>query len=537
MKSVSSNFVDKVKSSVKKYDFALLVSWNKDEYDDRGFFTLGSSELDGGDILWSGNQDVIAFMDRYDYSNETSDCQNFKINKTISNRPWGVIQGTATVTLNNTSGRFFPGQDPYIGDYVNLPSRPIRIQVGVEGEYLNLFSGYTNQPKSTIVDRNVTLTAYDAVAYLSTKKSELSAFVNTKADEIIEALLLEAGFLSDQFVLEPSLQNPIGYCAPNGKNTLTLISDLCEAESYTIFADGDGVIQGWNANHYYIGGHDDPDWKVSFDNATDMEWSTTSILNDVSVTTKPYKAADFGKIWAIDQAGTDTLVPASGTVEIWAEPKDDNSATIYSISIQSPTYSNVSGSSYTTNTATDGSGTANNAAISLSSIYNFGDSVKMVFANSSATPTYITSLSLYGTSARQTTIEPVEVIDDDSVASYGTNPDDNNLNGDPYVIDSNYIQDSAFAINMANRLVYLYAGALAKLRLDSFAAPHLEIGDYVETKIDSLGTTKPTLIFGIETTGGVDQTFKQTFLVEEREIINYFTLDSSELDGGDVLAL
>ena len=107
MKNVSTNFLNKVKSSVKQIDADVLFAWDKKIDDSRAFFALDTSALDGPDILWNGNQQTIAFMDRYEYTSEKKNLKSWQVSRKVSNHPWGVISSTATVELNNASGRYY----------------------------------------------------------------------------------------------------------------------------------------------------------------------------------------------------------------------------------------------------------------------------------------------------------------------------------------------------------------------------------------------------------------------------------------------
>lgn len=530
MKMMSDNFNEKVAAAEKSYDPVVQIAWEREIKDDRGFFTLDYSTLDGGDILWSGNQDTVSFMDRYTYTNETHYMQNFKISRMVSNKPYGLIQGTANITLNNGSGRFEPNNDPDIGQYVHLPNRPVRIQIGIDGEYLNLFTGYLSRPKTgvTRIGNDFEANAFDACSYFANCSTNLDAQVGKTLDEIIAALLIEAGFGVDQFQLEPSVQGVIGYFPKqNDAKVSDIITKLCESEWYLIFADGDGIIHGWNANHFVIEDSDQPVWNVSYSNAPNIGQASTNILNDIQVIAKPHLPVGKSKLWSLTSASDNTLVPAGGSIDIFADLKDAENAVVYAMELGTPVF--------TTNTKQDGSGNTNNSAISLSSMYNFGPSVRMTFRNSSNTPTYITAINLGGTSAQQNNISSTRARDQASIDEYGANPDASTP-GRIYELENEYIQSASFATTIATLIANNYASPLGKYNVGIFPVPMLEIGDYTNTYIESSDETKPTMVFGIEFSGGVDKNFKQNIYTEEREIQRFFTLDRDELDGPAVLA-
>lgn len=533
MKNMSANFVNKVKASVKKYDYKALVSWTKEIAPPARFFTLDLSELDGGDILWSGNQEVLSFMDRYVYTDETNNCVSWKVSHKTSKHPWGMIQGKATLTLNNANGRYFPNNDPTIGSYVNKSKRAVTLQVGIDGEYLNLFRGFTGIPETSVVGSTCTLEAYDACCYIADLTSEHEPIVDQPLDYVLSELLLEAGFGIDQFVLEDSIQDNIGYVAPNGLKMETLINDLCEAEQYLLFCDGDGIIRGWNANHFKV--TDTPSWTFDYGNATDMDWSSTNIINDVIVEGTPDKLVTGERFFTMDEPTDDHLVPANGEVEIWLSLKDTNDKTMYAVDYGDITYGVGAGSYYLTNVEKDGSGADNHEAITLKSAYNFGDTVKLTFANSSATDTYIIKISLFGDSAQQRTYVGDEQFDQQSIDDYGINPDDSSP-GEVYFVESKYVESKEAAITLASRLVSRYSKPMNSIDITNFYVPHLELGDHVRVNLGATGENKECLVYGIDTSAGKNAKFTQKIYVEEKRRHNYFILDYSALDGGDVLA-
>ena len=656
MKNVSTNFLNKVKSSVKQIDADVLFAWDKKIDDSRAFFTLDTSALDGPDILWNGNQQTIAFMDRYEYTSEKKNLKSWQVSRKVSNHPWGVISSTATVELNNASGRYYQNstdpntknilidgyeldaynayliaansntlsvasgtQKPYtllidcepntlyritksvqasnnvlrVGtnstalpeggtlnnvvrrdDYdevlittgandhfmyiyyasntanahealetltikpvlltnCNLPNRPVKIQVGIDGESINVFTGYTSRPEISITNSTFKVTAYDAMSYLSTVTSDLTAIVSQPLDVIIEALLLEAGFTSDQFVLEAGVQLKIDYVSPKGRNVANLLDELCAAEQYLLFADGDGIIHGWNANHYEVRNGSEV-WQTDFDNATELGWGSTSVLNDVKVKATPYRIVPTSKFFATSDPTEDYLVPSDGTMTLWLDLVDADGNKIYAIDFDEPVENSNVGSNFTTNTDMDGSGPDTSGIVEVIECLNFGDSVKITFDNPSGLDIYVTSVALVGTSAQKKEFVGIEAYDAESIEDYGVNPDESE--GEIYNMESNFIQNEDFATTIATRVVELYAQPQNKIETSIFFAPQLEIGDQIKVVVGRFGT-KNTLLFGMDLSGDSEGSFKQKIYLEERPNITYFHLDSSKLNGPDVLAI
>lgn len=532
MQIVSPAFENIIKGDIKSPRPGCLISWPKNISEDVKFFTLDHSYLDGPDKL-KGSGSTITFADKYDYIDETAYVKNFRVTKKISNRPWGVIMASAEVELNNTTKRFMPGFDPVIGAYTELPDRPIKLSVGFNGEFIKLFTGYAKRPEHQLVKRVTKITAFDAMTYLSTVKSNLGAFVNTPMHEIIEALLIEQGFAYDQFNIEPSLQQPIGYYMPKDKYITDIFKEFCEAEAYLMQADEDGIIQGWNRLHFL--GDRDPVWDFTYSNMEDLNWSSAPIINAAEVTAKPFKPAAWNKLYEADNSPDDRIIPPNSSADIFARFQDDL-GDFPAISVQTPVYISNSdgGSSYSTNMSPDGDADTGAAHISLTSVYNFGSAYRMTFQNTSNVPIYITRIQLWGQPAKVTAIKGDVQEIPASILKYGLNPDNNN---EVYKIENDVVQDLISANAMAWILVNTSANPRARLDIDNFVVPHMQIGDPVNVHILDTNETKYCNVLGYEIFFGVNANLTHKIYAEEREQHTYFRLDHSHLDGPDGLAL
>lgn len=552
MKNVSKGFIEKSCASKKYIKTHILVAWDKTFDPERGFFTLEASKLDGGAVLWNGNQDVAAFGDRYEYTEESENCASWNTSLKASQHPWGVIQGSAKIVLNNASGRYFPQNDPLIGEFVGLPNRPIKIAMEVDGETVNVFTGYSERPVATIQNSKITISAFDAISFLSGMTSDLEPITNKRIDEIIELLLLEAGFTESQFSLEEGIQESIGFCAPNGEKTLSLIRKLCESEQYLLFADGDGLIHGWNANHFTIESR--PVRSFDTGNSTAMSWASSSILNYVRTQAQPYKVADNpGFFYNEEGSGDDTLVEPHDSLTVFISPEDDKNNAVYGLEFEAPSYGEKEGASYyltsvdekaknntdETNNEAGETGVINagdnHDAIKLTNMYNFGKTIQLVFYNSSDVPTHISKIALFGKYARKIYYSAVEVKDKKSINDYGINPDESSA-GEIYEVENEFIQDRKFAKRAAELLVDDYSEPYGQLSLSVFPTPYIEFGDIVGVDTGTVDGEKRGIVFGMEMSGNTDGKYTQKLSVEQRPEIYSFVLNSSKLDSGDVLA-
>ena len=525
MQTVTSSFTAAVASSVKKPQWGFLVSWKKNTDANVHYVKLDHTHLDQSGIL-KGTGSTITFFDKFDYQDESRYIKNFRVTRKFSGRPWGVVMATAEIELNNTTLRFMPDHDPDIGAYVGLPERPVKLKVGYNGEFIDLFVGYADRPVSTYNKRVTTMTAFDATTYLSSVKSDLPAFVDTAMQDIVADLLIEQGFSPQQFNIEPSLQQNIGYLPVKDRFVTDILQELAEAEGLIIFTDEHGIIQVWNRLHLL--GDKPPVWEFTYSNIADISQESTSIINSAQVITKPFKPQAWNKLWEMDDPSDQTLVPPHGSVDIFAEFKDDLGK-YFAISVDTPTTVALANgsSSYMTNTSKDNDSITNAAAISLSSVYNFGDTYRMTFTNSSDMPTYVTRIQLFGQPAKVTAVKTAVQDDPVSIGKYGINPDNKK---ETLIIENNLIQDTATANSMAWMLVDLNKNPHSRMNIDNFVVPHIQIGDPVKIHIKDTGQDKYCNVMGTELFFGVNANITQSLYVEEREQKMYCRLDHSHLD-------
>lgn len=525
MQAVSAQFETDVAAPYKEMGAGCLIAWEKTINGSYDFFTIGTSLIGGPDMI-AGPGGGLTYFDQYQYHDETDNLESYTITRKMSNYPWGVIMASADITLLNGSNRFTPDYDPDIGSYIK-PDRPIKLSVGINGEYVNLFTGFTELPRSSIKSRKTTLKAWDALTYLSNKKSELPVFVDTPANEIIEDLLIEQGFTASQYNIEASLQLPISYLMVQDKIITDIFSEICEAEGALMFVDEDGIINFWNRLH--INSNSTSRWNLDYSNLTDLEWDTTPVINNAIVVAKPFKIAAFNKLWESGQAYT---IPPGGSLDIFADFQDDV-GNYPALSVVTPVeIGSAVSSSWQANYNEDGSGNDASGVLTLSSVYLFGERYRMTFANSSGVNAYVTKIQLYGIPAKVTVVDSKEQKDQASIDDYGINPDNR---GEIVTIDNSLVQDSATANALAYIYVQLFSGPLSRLKADNFAVPHLQLGDFITIDEETSGNELSMVIVGNEITVGRGK-LTQGLDLEQRSTYEYFTIGVSTIGGSDYLA-
>lgn len=526
MQTVSAAFDTATAAPFKNVGIGALIAWQKTVNPTYQFFTINQSKIGGPDLI-KGSGGSVTFFDKYQYDNETANVESYKITRKMSNLPWGVIMAQADITLLNNSNRYTPTYDPVIGNYIK-PDRPIKLSVGFNGEFITMFTGYTERPNSTILSRRTTLTAWDALKFLSNKKSNLPVFVNARANDIIEALLIEQGFSGSQFVIEASLQQPISYLMAKGRIVTDIFKDICAAEGGLMFCDENGVIRFWNRLH--LNSNSTSRWTFNYSNMTNVEWDTTPIVNDAIVIAKPFKIAAFNKVWESGQAYT---VPPGGSLDVFADFRDDV-GNFPVISLDTPVnISSATTSSYQANYNEDGTGDDAASAISLTSSYLFGQTYKMTYTNSSTQNVYLVKIQLYGIPAKVQVLDSKEQTDAASILDYGINPDNN---GEVIEINNDIVQDAATANALAYIYVTLFKGPLQRLKCTIFGVPHLQLGDYVTVNEETTGQTLSMVVVGQDISVATNGAVSQSIELEQRSVYQYFTIGVSKIGGSDYLA-
>lgn len=527
MQTTSSGWNHNIAKSHRRVGYGFLVSWLRTTATGVRFFTIGSSRIGGPDMIKGGGS-FVTFFDKYQFLDYTHDVMSFSVSRKMGQFPYGTIMAEADVELDNTNRTFLPNYDSTIGSGI-LPNRPMKLSIGIEDEYLKCFVGFSSMPEHTLNDRITRMHAFDAFNYINGYKSTFSgAMVNAPFQNIVASGLAEMGFSSNQYQLDTSLQSNIGYLAPNGQKWGDIFAKGTEAEQALMFVDENGIIRFWNRQHFTTTSGTNA-FALNYSSLQDLQWQNTPVINDVIVRAKPRSVQARQKIWELDSALE--LQPGKDT-ELFANFSDDFGE-LPTTSVDIPAYITAATSSYfTTNTASDGSGLAQNSNVLLLTAYSFGTSYKMVFRNTYTSSIFITSLGLYATPAKVTTVIEQRYEDATSIDTFGRNPANN---GEPIEIENDLIQDSSQAYSLAYTLVKEYKDPrkryIAPVAVGS--NPALQIGDFGSLTIQDTGEVKNVWITGITEQFDRDGNFQQVLELEERSIRKYFQIGVSRIGGSD----
>jgi hypothetical protein len=305
MQTVSSAFLASSTGSLSKINYGVLISFAKTLNTSVHFWTIGTSTIGGPDMILGANG-IPAFMDIFQYIDYSDYATAWTVTRDLGQYPYGIVGAQATVQLDNTSLLFLPNFDATIGSYITL-GRPIKISAGFGTESINVFTGYTTMPINDVQNRLFSTNAYDMMDYLNNYKSTTTPIqVNVYADAIIASLLAEVGLTSSQYVLEQSLQQPIGFYSPYNLKIGDIIQALCEAEQALFFFDENGIAHFWNRQH--IPNNNTVQYSFDETTMTNVQPADSPVINDVIVTANPRSVQAKQKVWEMTSA---TLVPPS----------------------------------------------------------------------------------------------------------------------------------------------------------------------------------------------------------------------------------
>lgn len=530
MQTVSSGWGNKTALGNRRISYGALFAWMRTTATGVRFFTISQSTIGGPDMI-KGAGDFVAFFDKYLYDDHSQYVMSMSVKRNIGQYPYGVIMAEADVELDNTSKKFLPNYDTTIGSGI-LPNRPIKLSIGIEDEFVKLFTGFSTQPAVTLNNRLIQMHAYDVFNYFNSFVSTISgAFVNAPFHNIVASGMQEMGFSSSQYILDKSLQQNIGYLATYGKTWGSIFKQGADAEQALMFADENGLPRFWNRQHF-LTASGVVKFQLSYSKISDIKWQNTPIINDVIVKSKPRAVSNKKLVWR-NSSSIELL--AGADTEVFVDFKDDfGELPVTTVDI--PLYiTSATTSRYATNANSDGSGLALNSYIYLKTAYSFGTTYKLVFNNSYTSSIYLTELRVYGTPAEVTSVIEERYQDANSIEHFGRNPSNN---FEPLVIENDLIQDASTAHSLAYTLVNEYKSP-GKRYLCPVAVqsdPALQIGDAGLILINDTNEVKNVFITGITNSLDRNADYNQTLEVEERDIRSYFTINQSTIGGPDSIA-
>lgn len=518
MRSVSDQFTNYAQGDMIPIKWAVFMSFDKTFDDDISFFEIGTSLIGGGDFI-KGEGDVVQEWDKYVYQDYSDRVLNFEVTKEVL--PFAsLVLSIATITFSNHDDFFSTGSGSSIDGNI-LPFRPIRIYGGYGNEptdeVIPIFTGLTyKMPEIDDIGKTVKFTCIDFLFSLLDRPLQESAlYVDYSTDEILTALFALAGITSVQLDFDQGLVTiPYAYFKKDMKLG-DAIKKVLAVEYGRMYMNEYGVIQFKNRQNY-----DNSDvYRFNcYDNVTNIQsLRDESIINVVEINSTNYELQPNQKYY---ESISPITIPASGSATVWIEFETPITAA------DDPVYvTNATTSSFTVNTASDGSGSANSTDVTLDTSDVFADRMKLVFDNANASDLYITSLIIYATPVIATEDIYVRETDDNSISKY----DERVLK-----IDTDFYSDMTEAESRALVIINDWSeyGAVKEIAVKGNFA--LQIDDQIELNdFDRIDNYK---IIKITDKVLENANYEQILTIRKFTPVDYFTIGVSLIGGTDQIS-
>lgn len=474
----------------------LYISWLR-QTGASSFGIVGTSTVNN--CLVQGEIGVVTPVDTFEFFDESDRALRLEYDRRIEEPLGGISFAIANGVLDNTDNRFTPEYNSTIGTAI-LPNRPVKMMVGFQfggnDNVISVFKGLSKTFRESKVDRQVEFSGYDYVSYLNELEMDTTIFVNYRSDQIIEQILIEAGFGSSQYELDEGL-NVISFAwFRKGMTAGERIRKICEAEEGFFFQDEYGIIRFYNRRRFNTSPFNSIVWTINDDDILDWKQDeSVPVINKCIVRATPREESDKTEIW---RDGIVEELVSGETKEIWAV--FDNPC----VSIDNP----VAGVDYIANSASDGTGTNITDDVSIS-LDAFTESAKLTITNNYSGNAYITFLRLMGTPAVVKSEIQQVYFDEDSIAKY----DENVLE-----IENDFIDNESFARYLAKAIVIKYKDPLKRIRVLVRGIPHLQLMDKVKVYDRDLGEYKNYRVMGIQSVFSLGEFLQWLTL---REITSY----------------
>ncbi len=492
--SISTAFDSVTTATERLLSHRFYVAWKR-IVDDFSYGVVGVSKVNN--CLVRGENTVLTPTESFRFDDETEKVVSLEYDRFIEEPLGGISYTMLDVELDNTDKRFTPEFNSTIGTAI-LPNRPVRAALGFNllGRDNNLvvFKGLTDTIKE---DKNLGLVRFsgiDYIYYLNDLVMNSAIYTDKRSDEIIEAILIEAGLGSSQYELDIGL-NTIGFAWFNKDMTAgERIRRICEAEEANFYQDENGVIKFENRRKFTQSPYNSVVWTIH--NNDILEWQqdeSVEVVNRCVVQAEPRAAGDTTEIW---KDGIVEEIDKGETKEIWASFENP------CISIENP----VATTDYIANTASDGTGSFVTGSVSVTA-ESFTDRVKLTIVNNSGTRCWLTYFRLRGTPA--IIKSPIQQVyeDSDSIAKY-----------DKHVLEisNDFIDNDSFAYYLARTIVQKYKDPRRRIRIRVRGIPRLQLKDKVnvyDRDLESYKSYRVMRIRGSLALGGFEQilTLRETF--------------------------
>lgn len=408
--------------------------------------------------------------DGLSWTDETTYFISGKGNEEMAGPTGEGVAATLDVELDNTTGRFTPGNTSSpIYAYLK-PRVPIRISIIMAGYTYRLFTGYVKNIHPNIKSAICSLECYDNQVKVSNKSTNGVVYENKRSDELLTTLCGLIGMDPSEFDFDIGT-HVVNYGYFENRNVWPIMGELAVAERGRIFFDRNGVLTFWNRERLH-------NRNVSLVTLTRDHWITDldysvaehQVKNYITVQSTPRSSSGIQTVWTNGNVEylnpyTDVLVyvPAGQSQSAYLELEDPCTAFI----------TPVATTDYTANNAQDGTGDDLTANVEITEFIDYGNAVFVTVTNNGAEDLYLTKFQVRGNPAKiQKWIRVIES-DSLSISTYGKQTIE---------IQNNFIQDDASAESIAYEELTRRADAINNFKVKIIGIPYLVCGDAISVE-------------------------------------------------------
>ena len=516
MISVDNKFHEAARGQIITPVVSPYISFTKELDPSVGIFTLDQSVLDGPDILALREPNVLQIWDLYKYLDFSDRLVKVSLSRSIE-FPYTVQIGQADITFDNHDGYFTPGSGSAI-DENNLPGRPVRIYAGFQGQgSIPQLVGLTEDtPDINQASRTADYHINDFLTSIcESSLTEVVDMRDVRTDEVLAAIVEQFGLSPSQYNFEEGA-NVIPFVFFDiGDSAGDVIKKLVHAENGRFWLDELGILrfQAWASFNDELA--------MTFDEYSILEVrpaDNSQMINHVKIQAEIREVQEYQYVYTKSSSG-------DRTSNLWVI--DPNFSNEISCSLEDPCYDVQNptlgrSSSVSWFTAKDANGNEITSGITATSRLT-SNALIITFTNTNNFSVEIDEMRLYGEPAKVTNFLDYEAYDEESVEEYGERPLE--------ITNNEFFQSENQADLFARYMLYERARYNPILNVEVKGDFSLMLGDIIELQGEYAGTY---IVDGINWEHGPGYLFT-TLTVHQYNAPHYFTLDSSELDGTDVL--
>ena len=517
MINAPESFHEKAIGQIIKPLAKLYISFGK-QVSEGTYFVLDQSVLNGDDVLQGSEENPLQNWDMYNYKDYSDRLTNISIERSIE-FPYSTQSAMADFVLDNYDKYFTPNSNsPIASD--NLPKRPVKILSGFVGETtLPQFVGLTEDVPDTNV--NAATAEFHATDFLAAIYEQVLVDTiiarNVTTDVLLAKIVEQFGVLPSQYEFEKG-DNVIPFAFFDvGKKAGDAIKDLVQAEGGKFWLDEQGILRF--AKRYSM--QTAPVMQLEDYSIISMNTlQRANIVNKVVISCDLREVQEFQTVYS-------KAASSAGTTDSWVVPANDSITRDCKLSdpcyyIETPTQGKQSAVSWFT--VVNSNGDTIDTGVTAVGVLST-NAYSITFTNTNAFPVKINEIQLWGEPAKVYDHLEYEAQDTDSVEKYGEQV----LTISNNKFFQSYNSAKAFAYYMLKER----ANYLGGIRLEVKGDPSLQLMDIIEIPSgDFRGLYR---IDSVKWELGVGS-YETMIDAHKVELVEYFTLNESKLNGTHVLA-